>query len=524
MEWFGKPHYAKSLVDIGLVLVGLLGGILAMMIAGGPGRSKHTEFRLVEQVDVYEAANDSLQTAGISRAMEWNELFKDVAGRVTQSVVSIEAESSWRDFLRDRFQGFEGKDSGDRSLREFPRESVGSGVVFSPQGYIVTNHHVVDNASRLRVTFTNKAEYDARVVGVDASTDLAVLRIDLEEGEEIPAIALGNSDEVVAGEWVMAVGNPFRLTSTVTAGIVSALGRQVDVIDERFDIEDFIQTDAAINPGNSGGALVNLRGELIGISTAIATESGAYEGYGFAIPASLAKRIAQDLIAYGEVRRGYLGVGLQDVDAVRANWLGLDRIRGVFLEAVKKGGAADKGGLREGDVILSVDGKIVNATNELQSAVALRRPGDHVAMEIWRKGETTQLVVQLLGQDDPAIGDWLASLGGTRRPVEGHSIHGGGYHLEPWGLIVRELEPWETAAYGAEAGVYVSYVLGNTVTGEAGLPHGVVLDKINDRPLRSVEDMVRVLNDASDQGEPVIFSVRRRSGLSTRIEIVPPGD
>ena len=240
-------------------------------------------------------------------------MFKDAANSVRSSVVFIQVtisptDESWYQNIENRF--FEDN---------FDRQSVGSGVVISTDGYIVTNHHVVADAKEIKVTLDDKREYAATIVGSDPATDLAVIKI--EEPTPLTAVPLGDSDIVEVGEWVLAIGNPFRLTSTVTAGIVSALGRQVNIIDSRFGVEDFIQTDAAINPGNSGGALVNLSGELIGINTAIATESGASEGYGFAVPVRLVERVVAYLIVYGEVKRGYLGVEIQAVDAAVAQRL-----------------------------------------------------------------------------------------------------------------------------------------------------------------------------------------------------------
>ena len=288
---------------------------------------------------------DSGRTTPVIDVVTLNRLFKHVAGQVTEAVVYIQVESSGRDVPRDWFHNFEEDERGGRFFREMPRQSVGSGVLISDQGHIVTNHHVVDRATTILVTLSDKRQYEARLLGIDRSTDLAVLQID-PAGDHLPVVALGNSDEIQVGEWVLAVGNPFRLTSTVTAGIVSALGRQVNIIDDEFRIEDFIQTDAAINPGNSGGALVNLQGELVGVNTAIATESGSYEGYGFAVPVNLVERVVQDLIVYGEVQRGYLGVTIQGIDAGVARRLGLERIGGVYLERVEQGSAADRGGLR----------------------------------------------------------------------------------------------------------------------------------------------------------------------------------
>ncbi|MDX1548444.1 MAG: trypsin-like peptidase domain-containing protein, partial [Rhodothermales bacterium] len=282
---------SSLLIGIGLVLVGLFGGILLMLFVINSRAVPEVMPAVVERVELGRPAparaapERRSEPAGATVDLKaLNQQFRGVAGEVRRSVVYIQVEGPGQGLPRDWFHNFEGE--GDRFLRELPRQSVGSGVIISPQGYVVTNHHVVDRAETILVTLADKRQFEARIVGVDPSTDLAVLRLESED-EPLPVITIGDSDRLEVGEWVLAIGNPFRLTSTVTAGIVSALGRQVNIIDDPLRIEDFIQTDAAINPGNSGGALVNLDGALVGISTAIATESGSYEGYGFAVPVNL---------------------------------------------------------------------------------------------------------------------------------------------------------------------------------------------------------------------------------------------
>ena len=519
MDWRNRQYFGVSLAGIGLVVIGLLIGVLAMQVFDRSSLPSHTEFRLVEQVDMYEAGRD---TAGVAGPLNLNQAFKRVADKVIPSVASIQAPATWMELPREWFQWPDDSPRRGRTVPNIPHESVGSGVAISPQGYVVTNLHVVDSAARLRVIFSDKSEYEAEVVGVDASTDLAVLKLKMPEGSEIPVLTLADSDQVEPGEWVMAVGNPFRLTSTVTAGIVSATGRSVNVLDGSFTVEDFIQTDAAINPGNSGGALVNLRGELIGINTAIATESGGYEGYGFAIPAALVRRIVQDLIAYGEVKRGYLGVALGAVDAYRARTLELEEITGVYLESVELGGPAYRGGLREGDVIMSVDGRPVDAVNVLQSMVAQKRPGEIVEMEAWRNGTVTGMQVELMDRDDPAVGEWLASHGQGRQRLGTDMPEGYEKIMQTWGLLLREMPQWELEDYGSSMGVYVADVAQHSVSEEAGLPWGVVLESIGGKGVRSVEQAVTQLDVASKSNVLTTFVVRRSSGLTTVIQIEPP--
>lgn len=263
------------------------------------------------------------------------------------------------------------------------RGSSGSGVIISPNGYIITNHHVVDDGRSFTVTLSNNRELKAEVIGTDPTTDLALLKVD---ASNLPAVEFGSSDDVQVGEWVLAVGNPFNLESTVTAGIVSAKGRSIDIIEGSYSIESFIQTDAVVNVGNSGGALVNTRGELIGINTAILTESGGYEGYSFAIPANLVKKVIHDLQDYGEVRRAILGVMIQDIDNQSASRLGLDDVSGVVITRINSGGSAEQAGLRAGDVIVSVNNRNTKTMAELQEQVGRYRPGDMVSVDYIRDG------------------------------------------------------------------------------------------------------------------------------------------
>ncbi len=533
MEKSSRPRHSPVLVGIGLVLVGLLSGILVMLFLVNTSPQRAVVPRVVERVELgrqqpvpASIRPDSGQTAPVVDVLTLNRLFKEVAGHVTAAVVYIQVESSPGEASRDWFHNFDEEEQGGRFFREMPRQSVGSGVVISDQGYIVTNHHVIDRASAIRVSFSDKREYDARVIGVDRSTDMAVIKIEVNDGEEIPVVALGNSDKVQVGEWVLAVGNPFRLTSTVTAGIVSALGRQVNIIEDNFRIEDFIQTDAAINPGNSGGALVNLQGELIGISTAIATESGSYEGYGFAVPVNLVERIVQDLIAYGEVQRGYLGVTIQGIDAIAARELGLDRIGGVYLEQVQHGSAAYQAGLRRGDVVLSVQGRPVNETNELQSTIARHRPGDQVMVEVWRGGRSQNLLVELLGREDPAVNNWITGLNEPPQPVvpeeDTERPTTEIFQLGGWGLGIRSLSDHDRNGFDVEGGVFLAYVENGSVGAEARVPRNVVIEHINDEPVNTVEDAVRLLGLAAEGEESVLFRIKRRNGLLAFYEVEVP--
>lgn len=327
---------------------------------------------------------------------------RDVAREVVPTVVYIETSVSARNAVpNDDNHNFD-DDFWERFSPRGRSNAVGSGVIISDDGFILTNNHVIAGGRSVRVTLHDKRQFDARIVGRDPSTDLAVLKI---EGDDLPSIVLGDSDYLEVGDWVMAVGNPLRLRSTITAGIVSALGRDVQIIRDQMRIENFIQTDAAINKGNSGGALVNTNGELIGINTAIATESGMNQGYGFAIPINMAFKIGRDLMEFGTVKRAYLGIQIVEVGQRRANELGLEAIRGVEVAGLVSGGAAESQGLQAGDVIFSINDREVNEPNQLQAQVALFRPDDFIDVSLWRAGEMITKQVQLAGLDNSALSE-----------------------------------------------------------------------------------------------------------------------
>ncbi|MCB9280353.1 MAG: trypsin-like peptidase domain-containing protein [Lewinellaceae bacterium] len=286
--------------------------------------------------------------------------FRTVARKATPAVVSVLAYGS----------------SGYRS-------SAGSGVIISADGYIITNKHVIEDGSRYEVALVDRRKLRAALIGTDDQTDLALLKVE-ETG--LPVLEYGNSDRLEIGEWVMAIGSPFELSSTVTAGIVSAKGRSINILDGAYSVEAFIQTDAAINPGNSGGALVNLEGNLVGINTAIITDSGYSEGYSFAIPANLARKVIADLREFGEVRRGVLGVNIIEITDEAARDLQLPSVEGVLIKDVTRGGSAEGSGLKAGDVIVSVNSVPTRSVPELQELIARFRPGDQVNLEYYRNG------------------------------------------------------------------------------------------------------------------------------------------
>nr|BCX00396.1 MAG: protease [Bacteroidota bacterium] len=501
---------------VGLLLVGMLLGVL-LVSSWGPLRPRPLWGGSESEVPPIGQA--TYEVGDVASVHALNELFVRVARQVKPTVVYITVESRGRAALpQDRFHQFDPNDPRWRQFFERPRQGAGSGVILTPDGYIVTNNHVVEGADEggIRVQLADKREFVARLVGRDPSTDLAVLKI---EARGLPTIAIGNSDAVQVGEWVLAIGNPFRLTSTVTAGIVSATGRNVGVINERFGIEDFIQTDAAINPGNSGGALVNLRGELIGINTAIATEGGSYEGYGFAIPSNMVRRIVEDLIRYGTVRRGFIGVEIADVDDALARRAGLSRVTGVVINRILPGGAAEKAGLRVGDIILQVGGEDVEAANHLQSKVLKYRPGDRVPLLVWRDGRSLSVEVVLQGPEAAPIQQWAQSTPEDNPDTLGQEDlppfplpdvdESGGAVLSAWGLVLEPLDPAQEEGPGS--GVRIRSVLPGSLAARRGLEPGSVLLAIGRRPVRSLEEARRALLEALQRGG-TLLKVRRPDG------------
>jgi len=359
--------------------------------------------------------------------------------------------------------------------REIPQMGTGSGVIITEDGYIITNNHVIDRADEIEVTLNDKRTYKAKVIGTDPNTDLAVIKIN-ETG--LPVVPFGNSDNVKVGEWVLAVGNPFNLTSTVTAGIVSAKARNINIIQENYKIESFIQTDAAVNPGNSGGALVNVHGELIGINTAISSHTGSYEGYAFAIPSNLVQKVTRDLIEFGTVQRGLLGVNIREIDSEFAKSKGIQVLEGVWVEAPIAGGAAEEAGIRSGDIILQVNGVKVNSVAALQEQIGLYRPGDKVKLLVNRAGKLEEVVAVLKNKT-----------GTTQlqdKPSEVNSMLGARF---------RPLSEEELQKYKLTHGVMVEEVTNGKLR-NAGVRAGYIITEINGKQVKSIDDLTQALNSS----------------------------
>lgn len=320
--------------------------------------------------------------------------FVDAAASTVNSVVHIRTEivskgNSYYDFFGYMLEQLYG---GQLEMPNNVSVGYGSGVVISPDGYIVTNNHVVEGASKIEVTFNDKHKRTATIIGNDPSTDLALIKVD---AQDLEYLTFADSDQVRVGEWVLAVGNPFNLTSTVTAGIVSAKARNINILGDGSTIESFIQTDAAINPGNSGGALVDMDGNLIGINAAIASRTGSYEGYSFAIPSNIVKKVVEDFLQYGTLQRAYLGVSIVEITEELAEAKGITEMSGVYIMDVEERGGAKAAGIEEDDIILSINNISVNSNSQLIGVISQYRPGDKVKVKIHRKGEIMEKIVTL---------------------------------------------------------------------------------------------------------------------------------
>ena len=351
--------------------------------------------------------------------------------------------------------------------------AYGSGVVLSPDGYIVTNNHVVEGASEVEVTFNNKVVAKATIIGTDPTSDLALIKVD---GNDYDYLVFGDSDKVKVGEWVLAVGNPFNLTSTVTAGIVSAKARDISILGEGSNVESFIQTDAAVNRGNSGGALVNTRGELIGINAAIASHTGSYEGYSFAIPSNIVHKVVDDLLMYGETQRAYIGIYPKEMDAQLAEKVGMKEIKGIYVSDVTRDGAAQKAGIESGDVILGINGTDVNTYTQLMEVIRQYRPGDEVDVAVVRNGHKDSYKVQLLNES-----------GSTDVVKKGESFYNAAL-----GIVLQPASSQELQALRISNGLKIVEIRQGAFQG-AGV-EGYIITAVNGKAVASKSDLESALS------------------------------
>lgn len=446
-----------------------------------------------------------------AKLQDLSQAFRDIAKEVGPAVVFIGTEQTVKRSSSsptpEQFREFFGDDFMRRFFgempdgREYKQEGLGSGVITNKEGYILTNNHVIDNADKITVTLSDKREFEAKVIGTDPKSDVAVIKI---EAENLPVARLGDSETLEVGDWVIAIGQPFGLSQTVTAGIISAEGRSNIGIN---DYEDFIQTDAAINPGNSGGPLVNINGEVIGINTAIFSRSGGYQGIGFAIPINMAKSVQESLIAHGKVIRGWLGVMIQTVSPEIIKQFNLpEGTTGTLVGDVLKGGPAEEHGIQRGDVIVEFDGKPIDSPTTLKNIVAVTEVGKKADVVLYRDGKKKTVKVKIAEQ---AATEMQASAKGT--PDEAT--------IEKFGLRVQELTK-EIAAqlgYDDETGVVISDVAQNSPAAAAGLRRGDLMKEINKTPIESLADYN---NAIKAMGEETSFLTLIRRGENTSYVVV----
>ena len=448
-----------------------------------------------------------------TQTQELNNAFQDASNAVIPTVVSISVvieNKMSSDPMREQFREFfkffgHPMPPGDGEEGVFESEASGSGVIISDNGYIVTNYHVVNDAKEITVTTHDKKEHKAELIGKDPLTDLAVIKID---GEGYTPAHLGNIDNVKIGEWVIAVGNPLGLNSTVTAGIVSAIGRGgLSLLRERgaAAVENFIQTDAAINPGNSGGGLFNLYGSLVGINTAIATRTGTYIGYGFAIPVDLVKAVVLDLIEDGKIDRGFIGVTIRSIDEVMAKSLGLDKVEGVLVNDVMLESGAEKAGIEPGDVILRIDGVKVSESNKLQNYVAKKRAGDKVKIDLIRDGKKITKSVILKARDGDSFTEEVST-------VPSDNSDNAIKKFKELGFSVRSLNDDDKGALDVKYGVVITDVKPNSHAWKRGLmPNGVII-KAGKRKIKSVSDLKRAFAE-KQSGDAIMLQVKYKDSL-----------
>ncbi len=485
-----------------LVMVGVVFGALLVMSFDGVGETfgyTGMEVKLGGPAPI-RSSNMGMNMLSLQNA------FIEISKAVTPAVVSVTVTSTPKNRMPDLpfFHDFQFNIPNPQ-----PEKGMGSGVIVTSDGYIVTNNHVVEDAEKngIRVKLYDKREFQAQLVGRDPTTDVAVIKI---SASGLPVASIGNSDSIEVGQWVLAIGNPLGLTSTVTAGIVSALGRDIDVSADRWGIRNFIQTDAAINPGNSGGALVDIRGQVIGINSMIATRTGYNEGYGFAIPINLVKKVAEDLIAYGKVRRPMLGVQLKStIDETDARALGLPKPEGVLVQDVVAGSPAESAGVKAGDVILTINGKEVDAANEIQTLIAEMQPGDVVTLGIFRGGETISKKVTLA---EVSSRD-LASGAGNAQPETAQPDKSGRTDIAKLGIAVMPLDQKTMREAGTDHGILVASVTPGGPAAERTLLKNDIITAIDHEKVNSPADLVNALKDKQN-GDAIMLRVLSKQGTS----------
>lgn len=454
----------------------LLGAMLTAMVGVG-----------VPSVDAFAASPAGLVdlTAAAESSVNSVVYIKVVTGGKTQTVTTTDP---FEDFFGDFFGfGFGGRGGGrgqQRQIQTPKRHSAGSGVIISKDGYIVTNNHVVKDADEITVKLNDNREFNGRIIGLDETTDLALIKV---EAKDLPAITIGNSDDLKLGQWVLAVGNPFNLTSTVTAGIVSAKARRLGA----NDIESFIQTDAAINAGNSGGALVNEKGELVGINAMLYSQTGSYSGYGFAIPTAIMNKVVADLKEFGVVQRALLGVSGTDVtnyidaEKEKGNEIDLGTVTGVYVNSVAEESAASEANLEKGDVVTMIDGKQITKMSELQEVLSQHRPGDKVSLQYIRNKKARTANV-------------------TLRNAQGNTTVLEQVDIDDFGVQLVPITDKEKSEYGLNYGLLVNNIKKGKLM-EAGVSKGMVILVVNDQKMMSTEDWEQAVKNANKSNDRTLW-------------------
>lgn len=457
----------KTKIALSIFFIAFLGTLSAIWI-NNVWETHHES----QKSQVFTTASSHAKLIGLANGTDDPANFSTAAEKALPCVVHIKTTSTSQNLSYDPFAelffGYHGKPAPQI------QQGSGSGVIISADGYIVTNNHVINGSDKIDVTLNDKRHFEAEVIGVDASTDIALLKV---KAQDLPFITYGNSDALRVGEWVLAVGNPFNLYNTVTAGIISAKGRNNIINSSQRAIESFIQTDAAVNPGNSGGALVNTQGELIGINTAIASNNGAYQGYAFAVPVNIVKKIVKDLAEFGTVQRAYLGVNIQDIDAKFAEDKNLSRLKGVYVSGLIQGGSADVSGIQSGDVIIRIEETEVNTVSELQEQISRYRPGDAVKVSVVRGRKEIQISVTLKTLDNSTQLSKTSSSKAT---------------FDELGIECQEMDGETLKSMQLQNGVQVNKLKPGKLT-QIGIQKGFVITAIDRKKIETLADLKSAL-------------------------------
>ncbi len=497
------------------LLTAFIGGTVA--IGAYKMLEKNTSGLTLEEKQKVYFTNNPENTAPLAGA---GVDFTQAAAMVSPGVVHVRttynrtASSQGMDAFGDMFEDFFGRRGRPQPRSNQPAMGKGSGVIVTDDGYIMTNNHVVEDADKIEVILNDKRVLSAKVIGRDKNTDLALIKV---ESSNLPVVRLGNSDNVKVGEWVLAVGYPLTLESTVTAGIISAKARQIGILAPQVDpnnydpnnpptnssIESFLQTDAVINRGNSGGALVNANGELIGINSAIASQSGTYEGYGFAIPINLAKKVMNDFLKYGEVKRGYIGIQFSELNADNAKDFNTKEIDGLYVNSTVDGGAAASAGIKKGDIIKKLNGLNITSSAELQEKIGTLSPGAKVALTILREGSLKEFNVTLKGEEANKLTSTKASPATTEV-------------LNNLGATFTPLDEATKKKFGITSGVIVNSVIPGKIFDMYDLPKGTVITSINGKGVNNNDQIISALKQ---NNEMVSFQGIVQDGSRFRITL-----